>query len=211
MIKNRNKKIEVLSLGVSPTHSCLSQKKLQTHGDGVVTSHNAQGRASSRKKVFLSINIWHNHSKLESLFPGIHAEAWGQNFHLHTSFGWYTNRNSELEKWIYYFWQIKLGLHTRQMSQTYPSPAPNQDFVSLHSTFLLSLFHSVLRFMPGTFAWILQEVRETNITPPIRQNYSGKFFGELTFQRYPSPGCWPETGNDQSEPKMQAENFRMKF
>lgn len=103
------------------------------------------------------------------------------------------------------------------MSQTYPSPAPNQDLVSLHSTFLLSRLHSVLRFMPGTFAWILQEVRETNVTPPIRQNYSVKLFeGSFIFSNLLSNDILHLVVDQRQvminlSLKIRTQNLRMKF
>lgn len=71
-----------------------------------------------------------------------------------------------------------------QMSRSYPSPAPTAPHPADHHPAMSSavltppLLHSVLRFIPGTFAWILQEVRQS-ITVVLMTLIALRFFLNL--------------------------------
>lgn len=80
------------------------------------------------------------------------------------------------EKPVFIIWQIKLEelrphhnlLHIRPSSppnlETTPPPphsaSPFQDFLNPNSQLASLLLHSALRFIPGTFAWILEDEEE---------------------------------------------------
>lgn len=94
-------------------------------------------------------------SKLKDRFPEFTRNLEDKLHHLDTSLRWYTNRNSELEKWIYFFFltnKIRTAYTPDVSIISKPRPQPDPTLLTtiqpgLHESRLhLSNFAASLRF-----------------------------------------------------------------